>query len=259
MLKKDLNTVKIGFLPIVSTSEKSLLAFLVKTVSNQKKTFIVTANPEFFVYGKDNPWFASILKKADFVIPDGMGLIWAGKILDKSIKQRISGTDLMESLCQISVKKGWKVYLIGGEKGVALKTLSVLKKHYPKLKIWAETGPELELKNGQWTSASKKKMTETVKTINSKKPTLLFVAFGMGKQEKFIADNWRSLNVRLAMGVGGAFDYLSGEVPRAPEWMRKTGLEWLYRLFRQPWRWKRQLRLIEFVWLILQERLFKGR
>ena len=97
-------------------------------------------------------------------------------------------------------------------------------------------------------------MDKLIKGIDDTKPDLLFVAFGMGKQEKFIGDNWSELDVKLAMGVGGAFDYISGGVSRAPEWMRKSGLEWLHRLFRQPWRWRRQLRLIEFIGLVFRQK-----
>ncbi len=254
MVRKGLNTAKIVFLPLVSTSEGDLLAFLEESARFKEKVFVITPNPEFFVYAQNNSWFRKILIRADVAIPDGVGLIWASKFLGRPIKDRISGTDLMESLCQMAAEKGWKVYLIGGKKGVAKKTLSVLKKRYPGLKGWAKSGPRLELKNGQWKTKNREKMMKTVKTINSKKPTLLFVAFGMGKQEKFIADNWDKLEVKLAMGIGGAFDYLSGEVSRAPEWVRKMGLEWLYRLFLQPWRWRRQLRLIEFAWLITKQR-----
>ncbi len=255
MLKKDLNKVKIGFLTLVSTSETNLLTFLASRIDKNRKTFVTTPNPEFFVFAKNQPWFKKILEKSDVAIPDGIGFFLASKILNKSIKERLSGTDLMEKLCQTSVRKNWSVYLIGGENGVAKKTFEILKRRYPKLKGWAKSGPRLELVDGKWSTKSKKEIVKTIKEINAKKPDLLFVAFGMGKQEKFIWENWDELKVKLAIGVGGAFDYISEKVPRAPKWLRQLGLEWLYRLFRQPWRWKRQLRLIEFVWLVIKERL----
>jgi len=254
MLKKDLNIVKIAGLDLISTPEKRLLAFLRSRIVENRKTFVTTLNPEFLVFAEQNPWFKAILKKADVAIPDGVGLVWASRILNQPIKERISGTDLMEKLCQKAAKKKWSVYLIGGQPGVAEKTLAVLKKRYPGLKGWAKSGPKLELIKNNWSPKAKKEVKNTVKEINAKKPDLLFVAFGMGKQEKFIADNWRKLNVNFAMGVGGAFDYLSGTVPRAPNWVRGVGLEWLFRLFCQPWRWKRQVRLIEFVWLVIKEK-----
>lgn len=254
MLKKDLNIVKIVGQTLISTPEKRLLAFLGSRIVENKKTFVTTLNPEFLVFAEQNPWFKAILKKADVAIPDGVGLVWASRFLNQPIKERISGTDLMEKLCQKAAKKKWSLYLIGGQPRVAEKTLAVLKKRYPGLKGWAKSGPKLELIKSNWSPKAKGEAKKTVKEINTKKPDLLFVAFGMGKQEKFIWDNWGKLEVKLAMGVGGAFDYLSGQIPRAPQWMRKAGLEWLYRLFYQPWRWKRQVRLIEFVWLMIKEK-----
>lgn len=254
MLKKELDMVKIASQTLTGTSEKRLLEFLTSRIAQGKKTFVVTPNPEFFVFARHNPWFEAILKKADLAIPDGIGLVWASRFLGQPIKERISGTDLMEKLCRKAAKKKWSVYLLGGEAGVAKKTLVVLKKRYPGLQGWAESGPELELVTDHLSPITEKKIAKIIQEINTKEPDLLFVAFGMGKQEKFITDNWGKLKVTLAMGVGGAFDYLSGQVPRAPEWVRKAGLEWLFRLFRQPWRWKRQLRLIEFVWLVLKQR-----
>lgn len=254
MSKKELNTVKIAGLDLISTSEKRLLAFLAPRVVENRKTFVTTPNSEFLVFARHNPWFNAILKKTDVAIPDGVGLIWASRILGQPIKERISGTDLMKKICQKAAKKKWSVYLIGGQPGVAKETLVILKKRYPGLRGWAKTGPKLELMKGNWSPKAKQEVKKIVKEINTKKPDLLFVAFGMGKQEKFIWDNWDKLKVKLGMGVGGAFDYISKQVPRAPKWLRNLGLEWLYRLFHQPWRWKRQLRLIEFVWLVIKKK-----
>lgn len=149
----------------------------------------------------------------------------------------------------MAAKKNWTVYLLGGYPGVAKKTLKVLKRKYPGLKGWAGPGPKISNKKFRIISSE-----FWLNKINQKKPDLLFVAFGMGKQEKFIADNWKKLDVKLAIGVGGAFDYLSGEVPRAPQWMRKIGFEWFYRLIREPWRWRRQLALLKFAGLIFKEK-----
>jgi len=211
---------------------------------------LVTPNPEFVVYAHRQPWFRQILNSADFAIPDGVGLVWAARFLGQPLHRRIPGTDLMEKLCREASRRGWSVYLLGAKPGVAKKALAVLKRRYPGLKGWAESGPVI--KNS---GLKKKEALVWVKKINEKRPTFLFVAFGMGKQEKFIFENWKAMEVKLAMGVGGAFDYLSGTVPRAPVWIRKIGFEWFYRLFRQPWRGRRQLALIKFVWLILLEKL----
>jgi len=259
--KKAGDTAKIVGITLNSTSKAQVLRKITSRLDRQEKTFIVTPNPEFLVFANRNPWFKKILNKADFTIPDGIGLVWAGKILGKPIKERISGTDLMEELCRVAAEQDWCVYLLGGAPGVAKKALVSLRSCYPGLKGWAESGPRLELKSEildhqeeSVTLQPQDRIRQIVTEINQKSPTLLFVAFGMGKQEKFIGDNWQDLKVKIAMGVGGAFDYFSGEIPRPPAWSQNLGLEWFYRLIRQPWRWRRQLALIEFVWLVLKEK-----
>jgi len=264
--KKDGDSVQILGVRVNSTSTSSVLKKIGQGIDGGEKTFVVTPNPEFLVYAQKHFWFKLILNKADIAIPDGIGLVWASRLLAfRPLVTRISGTDLMEKLCALAAKKGWSVYLLGGAPGVALKSLTALKNRYPGLNGWAETGPELNLspdtcppsasrRRGRGHLSPKQEIARVVRRINLRKPDFLFIAFGMGKQEKFIWDNWGRLDVKLAMGVGGAFDYLSGQVPRAPKWVRNLGLEWLYRLFREPWRCKRQLKLIEFIWLVIKEK-----
>jgi len=258
--KKDGNIVKILGIELISTSTSSVLGLIEGRISQNKKTFVVTPNPEFMVYAHDHPWFKRILIQSDIAIPDGIGLIWASRFWGRGvIKERVSGTDLMEKLCQMAAKKGWTVYFLGGKPGVAVKTLSTLQKKYVGLRGWAAAGPKLELRmdNGEDTSDGGRpslrghdssEVKKWVDQINRRHPDLLFVAFGMGKQEKFIYDNWNQLKIKLGMGIGGAFNYLSGEVKRPPQWLQNMGFEWLYRLMKEPWRWKRQLSLGKFIW-----------
>lgn len=180
------------------------------------KKYIVTPNPEFIMTAQKDLDFKKILNGADLSIPDGAGLKLSGKI-----ENTVSGVDLMEKLVERSADWGVTVGLLGGSDGVANKTAECLQKKYPKIKI-------------SFTS-----------------PDLLFVAFGHPKQEKWIVKNLPKLNVKIAMGVGGAFDYLSGKVPRAPKWIRDLGFEWLFRLVVQPWRIKRQISLVKYLWLIM--------
>jgi len=266
--KKDGNIVKIIQTNLNSSPMDEVLGLIEGRISQNKKTFIVTPNPEFLIYGEQNPWFEEVLTYSDIAIPDGVALLWAREVIkEKGFlkrllkgfltglkviftgwgKRRVTGTDLMDKLCQLAAKKGWSIYLLGGEKpGVAKKTLAILAQKYHNLHGWAENGPNLILKN--WDT----NLTEEyVQKINQKNPDLLFVAFGMGKQEKFIFDNWANLKVKLAMGIGGAFNYLSGEVKRPPQWIGNIGFEWFYRLMKEPWRWKRQLSLGKFIWLVL--------
>jgi len=191
------------------------------------KHYIVTPNPEFLVAAHKDTVFKKILNDADLSIPDGVGLKLSGKI-----KNTFSGTDFMEELIRVAAEKGFTAGFLGGKDGVAEKCAERLKRKYPTLKV-------------SFTSAD----------AEAKIPPLdlLFVALGHIKQEKWIAANLDKIPVHLAMGVGGAFDYLSGRVPRAPKWMRDLGFEWLFRLIMQPWRIKRQLALGQYIRYLLAE------
>lgn len=195
-----------------------------KWIWNSGKYYIVTPNPEFVVAAQKDQVFKKILNDADLAIPDGIGLKLSGKI-----KNTFSGTDFMEKLVSMAAEKGFRTGFLGGRERVAKKAAECLKKKYPKLKVL-------------FTSAD----TETVIPPLD----LLFVALGAIKQEKWIANNLEKIPVHVAMGVGGALDYLGGFVPRAPKWMRNLGFEWLFRLIIQPWRIKRQMALIKYLWLI---------
>lgn len=211
------------------------------------KHYIVTPNPEFLLAARHDSEFKKILNEADLDIPDGAGLKLSG-----IIKNTVTGTDLMERLISLSCDKGLTVGLIGGQDGVAEKLKECLLKKYPKLNVILANG-DLEVNSlGESTYRSKNVQKTISDVINSNQKALdfLFVALGHVKQEKWIFKNLPHLNVKVAMGVGGAFDYLSGEIPRAPYFIRASGFEWLYRLITQPWRIFRILSLIKYLYLI---------
>lgn len=273
-IEKAGNSDEILGLSLISASIVEVISLIEKRLENQQKTFITTPNPEFLVFAQENPWFRTILKQADLAIPDGVALLWAREVLkgnnlparliigfNTGLKvvfqgwgsKRVTGTDLTEKLCQLAAKNSYSVYFLGGQGQTASLALKNIQAKYNSLKGWADTGPNIKLKNGNW-ELGLKEADKAVTEINQKQPDLLFVAFGMGKQEKFIYDNWDQLKVKLAIGVGGSFDYHSGQIQRAPEKIRNAGFEWLYRLLKEPWRFKRQLRLLKFIWLILTDK-----
>lgn len=206
-------------------------------IKNGGKHYIVTPNPEFLVAAQKDSEFKEILNKANLSVPDGAGLKLSGQVENK-----VAGVDLMEELVAMCAAKGFSVGLLGGRDGVAQKSAAVLKQRYPDLKIsFATEGGEVYTDHGSETSIS----------VGIIPPTdIIFVAFGHGKQEKWIYENLPKIQVKVAMGVGGAFDYISGKVFRAPKILRDLGLEWLFRLIVQPWRIKRQLALIKYLYLI---------
>jgi N-acetylglucosaminyldiphosphoundecaprenol N-acetyl-beta-D-mannosaminyltransferase len=216
-------------------------------LKTDKKRYIVTVNPEILVAASGDKEFRRVLNQADMAIIDGVGLAWVLRMKGYGSIERVAGADLMNALIAKASSGNKKVFLLGGGTGVVQRAAETLKGKYPRLKIEVETGP-IDI-----TKTSKKQNQVIHKKINQFKPDLLFVAFGHQKQEKWIADNLRFLRVKVAMGVGGSFDYLVKPGLRAPIWVQGLQLEWLWRLVSQPWRIKRQLSLVKFVWLSFKE------
>ena len=222
-------------------------------LNDGKKHYIVTPNPEFVITAQKDKEFMKILNGADLAIPDGIGIVWASKILNRSAPspknrpnictERVTGTDLMIQLCQKAALKGWSIYFLGGKDNIAQKTAENLQKQLPALRVagFSSKDPNLPV-------------------ISYELPTadILFVAYGHPRQEKWIAQNLEKLPVKVAMGVGGAFDFIAGRQKRAPRTFQKLSLEWLWRLTTQPWRWKRQLALVKFVYLVVRKKLTKS-
>lgn len=214
-----------------------------------RQHYIVTPNPEMVVAARKDKEFLEILNKADLAVPDGFGIILASHFLRRPFLERIRGVDLMLDICRLAEQKSCSVYLLGGEEGIARAAAEELQKRFLHLKIaGAESGGKMEISDLRF------KILDLIKKIDNAKPDILFVALGAGKQEKFIADNLDKMpSIKIAMGVGGAFDFISGKIKRAPGWMRKIGLEWLWRFFLEPWRWKRILNAtMKFSWEIIK-------
>lgn len=235
-----LNKIYLLGVGITSESRDTILEEVWNLLKKDQKFFIVTPNPEFLVYAKNHYYYRKILNSAKISLADGVGLFWAGKLLGKKLKERITGVDFIENICEMSREKPISMGFMGSRSNIAENTVERLRHKYPWINVVYASD---EWRDDGWR--------------DKKRPIIdmLFVAYGFPKQEKWICENLNSLPVRAAMGVGGAFDYLSGEIRRAPKPIRSIGLEWLYRLVHQPWRWKRQLALLEFVWLVVSERL----
>lgn len=226
---------------------KSLLDEASSLLGSSGRSYIVTPNPEFIVHAQTDVRFRDILNKASLAIPDGIGLIWAGRVLNLPIRERVTGADFGEALVKEAAISNRSVFFLGGRGDVAARTALIMASKYSGLVV-----------AGSWSGeAGEEGDEETIRKIGQKPIGLLLVAYGHPKQEYWINRNLGKLNVRVAMGVGGSFDYWSGDVTRAPAWLRGLGVEWLFRLMRQPWRIKRQSSLLKFVYLIFKEKYFK--
>ncbi|MBC7234265.1 MAG: WecB/TagA/CpsF family glycosyltransferase [Chloroflexi bacterium] len=204
---------------------------------------VVTVNPEFVIRAQRDAAFNVVLKKAALALPDGVGLLWASRLLGKPLRERVAGSDMLPLIAALCARRGYRPYLLGAAPGVAERAAAVLQRDNPSLEI-----------AGTYAGSPDPSEEEAiVERVVKAAPDFLFVAYGAPQQDLWIFRNLQRLQVPVCMGVGGAFDFIAGVTPRAPLWMRERGLEWLYRLWRQPWRWRRMLALPRFVYLVLRQ------
>lgn len=190
---------------------------------------VVTPNAEIIMDAQRNPEFKKAINTADMVLPDGIGVVLASKILGDPLKERTTGFDLMIRILKEADKNHNSIFLLGGKPGVADKAADKIKEDYPCVNI-------VGVQHGYFSKSEERKIVEQIK---KSLPDFLFVAMGAPKQELFMAKYKDDLGCKIAMGVGGSLDVISGKVKRAPVFMQKAGLEWLYRLIKQPSRFKR--------------------
>lgn len=202
---------------------------------------VVTANPEIVLRCRSNAAYAAAVNGAELVLADGVGDLYAARILGTPLPERAAGADLVPRLLARLARRGGSVFLYGGRPGVAERAGARLQNTYPGLRI---SGTE----NGYISDE-----TAVFAALYEKKPDLLLLGLGVPRQELWMAENRRSVSA-VMIGVGGLLDVFAGDIPRAPERWQKLGLEWLYRLLREPKRIKRMIRLPKILLLALRER-----
>ncbi len=205
---------------------------------------VATANAEMLMRARHDTELHTILNKASLVIPDGAGVLWAAEQEGKAFPERVAGCDLAKRLIEEAATDGTPIYCLGAEEGVAQQALDNLSAEYGPLHI-------VGVHSGYFTDEEEKQILEAIKSGGAK---LVLVALGVPKQEKWIATKLATLDGVVAIGVGGSFDVLAGHVQRAPEWMQRNRLEWLYRLLKQPQRIGRMLALPKFMLAVWQDR-----
>lgn len=206
---------------------------------------ICTANPEFIMAAQRDHEFFDLLNRADLVIPDGVGLLWAARQRGERLPERVAGSDLVELIAERAAQRGWRVFFLGAAEGVAQRAAESLQTRHPGL-IVAGAYPG---------SPQPTEETAIIARLHAAQPDILLVAYGAPAQDKWIARNRGRLDVPVSIGVGGSFDFVAGMAQRAPLWARRLGLEWLHRLYRQPWRARRILTAtVHFPLAVLRER-----
>ena len=236
-------TITILGIPIDRLTMAQTVAHIITLMAEPGLHQITTPNPEFVMAAQTDADFHRILNQADLCIPDGIGLVWAARWLGRPIPERVPGSELVYKLAEIAAAHAFPLFLLGAEPGVAEQAGTILQSCYPGLII-----------AGTYAGSPHPTEDETIcQIINQSGANLLYVAYGAPQQDKWIDRNrGRIPTIRVAIGVGGALDFITGKRTRAPRWMQKLGLEWLYRLWQEPWRWRRMLALPRFVWAVLR-------
>ena len=213
-----------------------------KRMQRNEKYTIIAVNPEKVMAAEKDEQLRELINNSTYGIPDGVGILLASKLKKGAITSRVTGVDMMDRLLQFAAEKGYRVFLYGAKEEVVKAAKENIEAKYPTIHI---SGYE----NGYVQDAA-----AVVKKINDAKADLLFVAMGSPKQELWIREHMNELGVKVFQGVGGSFDVFAGNVKRAPMFFRKLGLEWFYRLVKEPKRFKRQLALPKFLMRVIRSK-----
>lgn len=205
---------------------------------------VVTINPIMMMAGLENEQFMSVLRSAELVIPDGIGVVIASRFVRDPIPQRVAGIDLMQKLLRLGSRRRYRVYFLGSTEDVVEEVVRQVNRRYPGVQIAG-------YHHGFFGEEEDKQRVQEIRESN---PDILFVARGLDTQEPWIGRYKKQLDVPVMMGVGGSFDVMAGKVKRAPVLFQKTGMEWFYRLMKEPSRYKRMLALPKFMWKVYRER-----
>ncbi len=207
---------------------------IVQRIREQQKTFCIAINPEKVCFARNDSAFGDVVRRGHVHICDGMGIALAVRLIEGWRIPRITGVDLFLKLMAVAEQEGLKIYLLGAKPQANEKAYAALREKHPNLQIAGRH-------HGYFEDAS-----AVVAQINDAGADMLFAALGSPHQEKWLHEHLEAIRVPFCMGVGGSLDVLSGDVKRAPEFFQRTGTEFLYRLIREPWRWRRQSVLLAF-------------
>jgi N-acetylglucosaminyldiphosphoundecaprenol N-acetyl-beta-D-mannosaminyltransferase len=223
------HSVAVMGLPLANVTASEAVERIEELILSGGTHQVATANLDFWLNSLHDVHLHRIIAGCSLVLPDGMPLVWISRLLGHPLKERVSGADMVPMLAELSARKGYGIYLLGGRTGVAERAKKQLEAMYPGVKIVGHHAPPL---------ADLERMDhgDTLERIRAAKPDILLVAFGNPKQEKWIRMHAKRLGVPVSIGIGGSMDMLVGDVHRAPGWMQRSGLEWLGRCAQEPMR-----------------------
>lgn len=241
LMKKAINILGV---PVTPFSMEEAVSFLMDRIAKKMPTQVVTANAEIIMMARNDKRYGTLLQQADLVLADGAGTVWAGRTLGYEVPERVAGFDLFVELIKKSAEEGIKLYFFGAAPGIAEAAKAKAEMLAPGVSI-------VGTRNGYFSETD---IEEIIDEINASGAQILFAALGAPKQEYWLRDHAKQLRPLIRIGLGGSFDVLAGKTTRAPHWMQKASLEWLYRLYKEPSRIGRMMALPRFVLVVQKEK-----
>lgn len=227
--------------PIHDFTLAETLDLMARWIGQGNSYQIATVNPEFVITARKNPTFRAVLERASLCLPDGVGITLAARYKGRPLRERVTGVELVRALAGRAASENWRVFLLGAAPGVAERTAEILTSEHPSLTVCGTYAG----------SPAREEEDDIVQRVRHTEADILLVAYGAPAQDLWLARNLARSGAKVGIGIGGAFDYIAGVTRRAPPWIRRAGFEWLHRLIQQPWRWRRQLALVEFALAVL--------
>ena len=227
---------------VIALNYDEIIEDIKKRMEEGLTSTIIAVNPEKVITASQDEQVKTLINDATYQIPDGVGILLASRLKGGDIQSRVTGVDMMDRLLKFASDEGKKVFMYGAKEEVVATAKAKIEEKYPRIQI---TG---------YSNGYTKDQDELVRKINESGAEIIFVALGSPRQELWIRDHMKELNVKVYQGVGGSFDVFAGNVKRAPSVFRKAGLEWFYRLITDPKRFKRQLALPKFLFKIITKK-----
>jgi N-acetylglucosaminyldiphosphoundecaprenol N-acetyl-beta-D-mannosaminyltransferase len=240
----DVPIVRMFGVPFSKLNMQETVELLTNAIDSGKPHQVITANPIMVMAAINQPDYLAVMNRADLIVPDGTGVVWAASYVGNPVKERVPGFDLMHRLLQAGEQKRWKVFLLGASPEVIQAAEAKLKEQYPLIQ-WVGA------KDGYFKAEEDEAV---IAEIREAKPDILLVGRSAAGQEPWMDRYKQELGVPLMIGIGGSFDVISGKLKRAPGLYQKLRLEWLYRLMQEPWRYKRMLDLPKFAVKVIREK-----
>ncbi len=238
---------------IDNVTMQQAIARIEELIQQRKNAYVVTPNVDHIVKLESDETFRKIYENADLILTDGQPLVWFSRWYKTPIVEKVSGSDLFPKLCECAAQKGYTMFFLGAAPGVAAQAAENLKKRYPGLNVVGIYSPPRGFEH------DKEELQKTIQVVKDAHPDIMVVGLGAPKQEKFMYEHRVELGVPVSLGLGASFDFEAGTVKRAPRWMRNAGLEWMYRLIKEPRRMFKRYIVddIEILWLVIKYRPHK--